>query len=91
MCAFESCDKPCYIEYIGGTRRIHDYCGKQHAKMHRERIETVWPGSYEFLNRYIHYQYSSSDCDQFQQHFHQGPHGHRLHSQTGENIISLHR
>ena len=93
MCAFESCDKPCYIEYFGRTRRIHDYCCKQHAMKHRERIETVWPGSYQSL-RGIHHEYSSLDYDQFQQHHHQGGHSHygnRLHSQTGENIISLHR
>lgn len=92
MCAFESCDnKPCCIEYIGGTRCIHDYCGKQQANKHRERMEAVWPGTYEFLNRSIHYQYLSLDCDQFHQHYHQGGHGHRLHTQTSENIISLHR
>ena len=93
MCAFESCDKPCYIDYSGGTRRIHDYCGKQHAEKHRERIETVWPGSYQSLNIATHYQYPSSHCDRFQQHHHHGGHhyqgghhhhGYQLRSQTGE-------
>ena len=91
MCAFESCDKPCYIEYIDVSMTI--YCGKQHAEKHRERIEAVWPGSYEFLKRYIYCQYSSSDCDIDSSNIVTGMamHGHRLHSQTGENIISLQR
>ena len=84
MCAFESCDKPYYIEYID----VSIYCGKQHAEKRRERIEAVWPGSYQF-NRSIYYQYSSSDCDIDSSNIitSVAMHGHRLHSQTSENIV----
>ena len=43
ICALESCDKPCYIENNG---HVHDYCGQGHAKDHRRRIESVWPGTH---------------------------------------------
>ena len=53
LCVFESCDKLCYIEYIGGTWHIHDYSGKQHAKNHRERIAAAWPPGHVFTSFYI--------------------------------------
>ena len=33
----------------------------------RERIETEWQGSYQFLHRSIHYHYTCHQTDQFQQ------------------------
>lgn len=85
MCALESCEEQCYFDCT--TQRIHDYCCWQHAKEHRERIETVWPGSYTTLQKSdlgSHYHSHHQSTTQ-QQYHHQ--HGYHLRSQTCENNI----
>ena len=89
MCPFESCDKPCYIEYIDVSIMWQAACWEAQRKN--------WNSVVRFLqvSKKIHLLsvFVIGLWYRFQQHFvtRVAMHGHRLHSQTCKNIISLQR